>query len=232
MNRRFFVTRSLVRRIFLPYWVPQVMHEDRIPASGPLLVVANHPTILDAIFLTAALRRPVSFVISQEVAALPLVGGWFRAMGSAVAGESAYSTCLQALRQNQAVGLMPEGGPTHREELGPFRSGVARLARESGAAVVPVALVGPKPLMEERCRYLGGGPVQVRVGHPLLCDAQEEPEEFLGRLHRNLSHQLKRAQACPPWRPDWRFHCARALWVPLTAALFACLEWVKPGHRR
>lgn len=128
----------------LPYRL-RVHHLDRVPRSGPLVLVANHSSLLEAPLLFGILPRNVVFLVKHELFRGPL--GWFlRRIGQIPVrrGEPDRTPLLAAVRVLRAdglVGVFPEG--TRGDgEVSNAQHGAAWLARTSGARLLPVACRG------------------------------------------------------------------------------------------
>jgi len=228
------VTMATLRQGLLTYWQPRVSGLHHLPGCGPLLMAGNHATSLDPFLLSPLLPRRIDFIMAPQVRALPGVGRWLAEMGAIPMGSGCVEEVLQRLRSGLWVGIFPEGLPTHSQELGELQSGVAVLARRSGAPVIPFALLGTASLMPVRCRCIEGGPVEIRLGEALHWKPGESSCEFLQRLASSIQRLLQAPvqDTGRDWTPDWRFRCARAIWIPLTRGLFSWLDRVRPGNFR
>lgn len=223
--------RFLLRQLLLGYWPPTVEGTQKIPLSGPALLAANHPTILDPCVVYGVVPRRVDMVIATSVRTLPLAGRYAHEIGSIVTGPGCVDECLERLKEGGCVGLFPEGAPTHCQSLGEFRTGVQVLAKLSGAPVFPIGISGNSGLLGRRSPYLAGGPIRVAVGEPLYCGADESANEFLGRLRIAIAGQME-GQPSSSWRPNLRFRLLQAFWVPVTWMLFKLVDWLKPDNIR
>jgi 1-acyl-sn-glycerol-3-phosphate acyltransferase len=130
--------------------------EKNIPDEGPALLVCNHVSYMDALILSAAIPRPVRFVMYYKIFNIPVMSWIFRqAKAIPIAGakedpelmQRAFDEIDAALADGQLVGIFPEGALTKDGEIAPFKSGVERIlerAHESGRTVpvVPMALRG------------------------------------------------------------------------------------------
>jgi 1-acyl-sn-glycerol-3-phosphate acyltransferase len=225
------LTCVAVRQLLFPLWVPEVSGLEHVPLDGPVILVCNHPTLLEPLVTAATLPRFIDFVISEKVARIPLVGPWLIAIGSIVVGRgSTLEEVAQRLSGGGCVGLCPEGILTHQDHLGPFQSGVAVLAQRTGAPVVPLGFSGTRPLLERHASCLGGGPIRLSFGPPLRCRPDEPLADFLDRLRCALQDQMGRR--LPPLHRGWRYRLAQAFWQPPTWLLFKLIDWLRPEGLR
>ena len=124
---------------------------ENIPDKGPVIIVANHVSYVDALVITAACRRPIQFVMDHSIFQTPFLGWAFRQMKAIPIAsakedpammERAFERVRQTLAEGDVVGIFPEGKLTRDGEMNPFRPGIERIVAETGAPVVPLALRG------------------------------------------------------------------------------------------
>ncbi|TAG04409.1 MAG: MFS transporter [Betaproteobacteria bacterium] len=124
---------------------------ENIPDKGPVIIVANHVSYVDALVISAAVRRPLQFVMDHNIFKTPGLGWVFRQMKAIpISGakedpakmEEAFARVRQALADGDAVAVFPEGKLTSTGDMNPFRPGIERIVSETGAPVVPIALRG------------------------------------------------------------------------------------------
>ena len=132
---------------------PQPDGGENVPADGPAILASNHLSAADWIFMPLMLRRRVTFLAKQEYFTGKGVKGWaqrvfFAGSGqvpidrtSASAAEDAIQTGIRILRSGHLLGIYPEGTRSPDGRLYRGKVGVARMALETGAPVVPVAMV-------------------------------------------------------------------------------------------
>ncbi|MDR7194241.1 MFS transporter [Luteimonas terrae] len=130
--------------------------ESSVPADGPALIVCNHVSYMDALILSAAIPRPVRFVMYYRIFKVPGMHWIFRhAKAIPIAGakedpelmQRAFDAVDAALAEGELVGIFPEGKLTRDGEIAAFKSGVERIleraaARGQRVPVVPMALRG------------------------------------------------------------------------------------------
>lgn len=121
---------------------------EQIPRDGPVLLVSNHVSWIDAMLIMAAQRRPVRFLIWAPYAKLPFIRWLFKLLRvipiDGAAGPRAIIQALrlasEALAQGDAVCIFAEGGITRTGFLLPFQRGFEQIAKRSPAPIVPVCL--------------------------------------------------------------------------------------------
>jgi len=133
---------------------PVVEGAENVPDEGAAILASNHLSYADWLFMPAALNRKVTFVAKAEYFTTPGLKGWlqrhfFSGAGqvpidrsSADAAAGALLSAKRVLSQGELFGIYPEGTRSHDGRLYRGKTGVARLAIETGVPVVPVAVVG------------------------------------------------------------------------------------------
>jgi 1-acyl-sn-glycerol-3-phosphate acyltransferase len=165
-----------LRLIFRP-WAEGT---ENVPREGPAIIASNHLSFADHFFGPLPLPRKVSYLAKAEYftgrglkglvskAFFSGVGQIPLDRGGGPAAQRALNTGLRVLAQGQLLGIYPEGTRTPDGRLYRAKTGVARLALESGAPVIPCAMFGTFDLMPTgkllpRLRFRPG----VRYGKPL-----------------------------------------------------------------
>jgi 1-acyl-sn-glycerol-3-phosphate acyltransferase len=120
---------------------------ENVPASGPVILAPNHFSFMDHFFLGAFIRRRVSFMAKSQLFKPPMQwifthGGVFP-VRRGYADEEAFMTANTVLGRGGAIVMYCEGGRSRTADLSELpKRGIGRLALESGAPVVPVAIHG------------------------------------------------------------------------------------------
>lgn len=153
---------------FRPFYRRRVHHGERIPATGPVVLVANHSSLVDGPLLFGLFRRRAVFLVKQEIFVGAVGWGLVRIGQLPVRrGEPDRGPLMAAvsvLHGGGLVGVFPEGTRGHGEVV-TAQHGAAWLARSSGAAVLPVACRGTRRPAGAARRWRPW--VDVVVGEPL-----------------------------------------------------------------
>jgi acyl-[acyl-carrier-protein]-phospholipid O-acyltransferase/long-chain-fatty-acid--[acyl-carrier-protein] ligase len=184
----------------------RVMRPENVPTEGAALICANHVCYLDWIFLLAAIKRPIRFIIFEAWTrrfGLRHLLRWTRALPiDAWAGPRAIVRSLRAagdaLQQGSVVGIFPEGRLTRNGYLMPFHRGLQYMAERGNAPIVPVYLDG---LWGALSSFYGGKlfwkrprrrrhPIRVAVGEALPAHASAfEVRQALQKLAADCARE-------------------------------------------
>ncbi len=147
---------------------------ERLPMSGPAVLVANHLSWLDPIVLPLALPRKPGFLAMEELWRMPAVSWVMRLYGPLAIplrrqtiDTTALRRATEALREGAWVIVFPEGGIPPAGELRPFHRGAAMLAARTGAPIVPIAIVGTDDALPLGRIVPRRQPVTIYVGEPI-----------------------------------------------------------------
>ena len=154
---------------------------EKLPKSGAAIVVCNHLSYLDPLTLTHFLYnngRAPRYLGKESVFRIPIIGWVITAAGQIpVKRESqdaikGYEHAIAVLKAGHLLGVYPEGTLTRDENFWPMKgkTGVARLALETGVTVYPCASWGPEkviPPYEKKIRLFPRTKVSVILGDPV-----------------------------------------------------------------
>jgi 1-acyl-sn-glycerol-3-phosphate acyltransferase len=152
---------------------------EHVPRRGPVILASNHQSFIDSIFLPLVVRRRVTFVAKAEYFENRKTAWFFKAVGmiplkrdGGTASERALLAAQEVLNGGGVLGIYPEGTRSPDGRLYKGHTGVARLAMQSNAPVVPVAQFGTaevQPIGAKTIRLFKR--VEVRMGEPLRFSA-------------------------------------------------------------
>ncbi|GIE27376.1 1-acyl-sn-glycerol-3-phosphate acyltransferase [Actinoplanes italicus] len=156
------------------------LKQDRIPATGPVILVPNHVSHFDPLVVAHYIFRSgrwPRFLGKASVWKVPIIGyllvktRQIPVERGSVEAVKSLDTLVEALRDGGAVVIYPEGTTTRHPDLWPMRgkTGAARLALLTGAPVVPIANWGPQAIFDPRTNKLKlrRSPVTVTTGEPV-----------------------------------------------------------------
>jgi 1-acyl-sn-glycerol-3-phosphate acyltransferase len=151
---------------------------ENVPKTGALILAPNHFSQMDHFFVGLHLRRQVRFMAKSQMFGPPVLtyiykhGGVFP-VRRGHRDEESIETAFTILRQGGMLLVYAEGGRSRSGELGEVKPGIGRIALESGAPVVPVAIQGSEGVRRwKRFRF---PKVTVEFGEPLEFPTEEAP---------------------------------------------------------
>jgi 1-acyl-sn-glycerol-3-phosphate acyltransferase len=167
--------KATVAPVLRVLWRPNVVGMERVPATGPVIMASNHLSVVDSFVIPIMARRPIYFLAKSEYFRNPLTRSIMLGLNQIPVDRSGGRASLQALdaalpvlRDGQVLGIFPEGTRSPDGRLYRGRPGVAKLALESGATIVPVGLIGTERIQPIGARLPRiGVSVEVRIGSPM-----------------------------------------------------------------
>jgi 1-acyl-sn-glycerol-3-phosphate acyltransferase len=151
---------------------------EKVPQRGPVILAPNHFSFMDHFFMGVAIRRKVRFMAKSQLFKPPME--WIYSPGGVFpvrrgfADEEAFITARSILDRGGAIAMYSEGGRSRTGKLAEtVRPGIGRLALQSGATVVPIAIHGSSKVRNwKRLRF---PKVTVLYGDPIRWERIEEP---------------------------------------------------------
>ena len=203
---------AMLHPSLFPYVRFDIEGTERIPESGPAILVGNHRSYFDPVAIAMAIastRRTVRFLGKKEVFDAPVVGQIASAMGGirvdrGTGSDGPLAVAAAALGRGDLVALMPQGTiPRGRAFYDPKlrgRWGAARLAAMTGAPVVPIGLWGTEKVWPRSSRVpnvlnvVAPPLVTVRVGKPVkleLADADVDTKKIMKAIMKLLPEESR-----------------------------------------
>jgi 1-acyl-sn-glycerol-3-phosphate acyltransferase len=158
---------------------PKIEGLQYVPSSGPAILASNHLAVMDSFYLPLVVRRRITFLAKAEYFTGTGLKGWFSrwfftAVGQvpidrtdADAASAALHTAQRLLGEGKLLGMYPEGTRSPDGRLYKGKTGLARLALETGVPVIPVAMIGTDVVNPPGTTMLRFGRVTVRFGKPM-----------------------------------------------------------------
>ncbi|WP_028244641.1 lysophospholipid acyltransferase family protein [Pseudoclavibacter soli] len=201
----------LLKWVFVGPWLrlffrAEVRGLENIPDEGPVVLVGNHLSFVDSIFMPLYVKRPVSFLAKSEYFTGKGIKGWLtRVMmkgtgqlpidrSGGKASEASLNTGLRVLGEGRVLALYPEGTRSPDGYLYRGRTGVARTILAAGCPVVPVAVKNTEKVMPIGSKWPKIVPISVIAGPALDFTrfAGMEGDRFVLRsITDEIMHELQ-----------------------------------------
>ncbi len=230
------------RPLFRVFFAIEYHGLENVPESGAVILAGNHPSFLDPLLIALPIKRVIRYMAWDALFRIPLLGRLIRSLGAFPVdirrgkGEAAYREALRVLESNNALGIFPEGQRSESGPMGELKSGVARLALETGAAIVPITIGGasrawpkykllPKPA-KIIVRY--HAPIHLskdeRTNHKDDRDFQREVmQRVMTSINRSLAPALRGDAHFEKWYRQPPSHIRSYECAPLIAAIITTL---------
>ncbi len=178
---------------------------EHVPASGPVLIIANHQSYLDPILVQSFCRRPMHTMAKSTQYASGLMR-WLlpRLLAFPVrryqVDPQSVRTVLRHLHQGDAVGIYIEGERSWDGRLQRPRLGTVRLILKSGVAVIPVGISGSYDVWPRWDHGLRRAPVRIAFGPPLhfpRLDRRRERDAALSEAAERIMTAIREQMSAP-----------------------------------
>lgn len=142
------IYRYLARKLINLLYCIDYAGMDKIPDTGPALIIGNHVSYIDGVIIQAGCKRPIRFVIDKFIYKLPGVHYFMRhnrAIPIAATKEDvakALDLISEGLEQGDLIFIFPEGQLTYSGHLGRFKPGIQWMIERNPVPIYPIALKG------------------------------------------------------------------------------------------
>ena len=204
----YWLVRGFLQPFFHLYFRLSRIGREHVPESGPVIYCSNHRSFLDPFVIATIARRPMYYVAKQELFKYRIVGWFLNSLGAfpvnrGAADQDMLATAKAILARGDSVLIFAEGTRIRPGALGRPKRGVGRLALETGAPVVPVAVIGTEAV--RRGWRIRPHKVRIRIGSPLTFPRVEKASPQLAaavtdRIWPNVMLQWEWLGGLPPLR--------------------------------
>jgi 1-acyl-sn-glycerol-3-phosphate acyltransferase len=178
------IVRGILKPIFYLYYNIRVEGRENLPSKGPLIICANHYSTIDPVILAVTLPFIINSMAKAELFKYKLLGLFFKSIKvfPVKRGEAdlkSIKTSLKILRENEVLGMFPEGTRNKTGEL-KAEPGIAMIAIKGRAPVLPIAIVSNYKLFSRTI---------VKIGKPVQLDKYYEQKLQIEDYH-NISMEI------------------------------------------
>lgn len=172
MNPSYFVAWTCFRFLYRFYFRWRVFHPERVPASGPVILAANHCSFIDPPLVGCGLERDINYLARASLFRFPIIGAVLRSWNSVPVdrdggGAAGLRAILDRLLAGGAIVLFPEGTRSTDGKFQKARSGIGLTVIKSTALVVPVRVFGTYEAYGRQMKLPRPRRVAVKYGRPM-----------------------------------------------------------------
>jgi 1-acyl-sn-glycerol-3-phosphate acyltransferase len=195
--------RAFLTPFLMILFRPKVKGLRNVPATGPLIIASNHLSFSDSIFMPLVVPRKVTFLAKSEYFTSPGPKGLLKKLTFIALGqvpvdrsggrrsEAALITGLQVLSEGKCLGIYPEGTRSPDGRLYKGRTGIARLAIESGAPIVPVAMFNTENIQPTGQVIPNIQRVGMTFGEPMYFDGDSTDLAYLREVTDQIMNRIQ-----------------------------------------
>jgi 1-acyl-sn-glycerol-3-phosphate acyltransferase len=195
--------RAFLTPFLMILFRPKVKGLRNVPATGPLIIASNHLSFSDSIFMPLVVPRKVTFLAKSEYFTSPGPKGLLKKLTFIALGqvpvdrsggrrsEAAIITGLQVLSEGKCLGIYPEGTRSPDGRLYKGRTGIARLAIESGAPIIPVAMFNTEKIQPTGQVIPNIQRVGMTFGEPMYFDGDSTDLAYLRVVTDQIMNRIK-----------------------------------------
>jgi 1-acyl-sn-glycerol-3-phosphate acyltransferase len=173
----------------------KIVNPEVVPNEGAVILAANHTSMIDVLFILAALRRQAIAMAMAELWKSPLTRWLVEVLGQIPvvrgdpqSGKQAMESAAQALQDGALVGIFPEQKCVRPGEIATYRPGVAVLAKRTGAPIIPVRLIDANKVLPLDKKFPSfGHTVHVIFGDPIEPGEFESVPELLDEVRLRIT---------------------------------------------
>ena len=178
----------------------EVIGEENVPKDRNVLFVSNHQSNFDIPVLVKYIEKPKGFIAKKELARIPVLKGWMKAMNCVLMDRDNPRDSIRAIKEGVSVlkagyslVLYPEGTRSKDGSLGEFKAGGFRLATKSKVDIVPVTIDGTKDIMQRDSIIIKPAKVKVTISTPIKTadyngDTKELAQDIKDVISKNLGY--------------------------------------------
>jgi 1-acyl-sn-glycerol-3-phosphate acyltransferase len=177
-----FSTWSFLAPLLYTYFRGRVYGVEKVPLSGPLVVVSNHGSYFDPPLISISLGRPLAFMAKEELFQVPVLKDIITLYGAypvkrGASDRNALRSAIAASDRGWAIGIFLEGTRTVDGKIHDPKLGAALIAAKVQAPILPVSFWGSHEILPKGSKFPRSVPLTLRVGDPIAPpNSTKKPE--------------------------------------------------------
>ena len=194
--------KSFLIPLLMLLFRPKVTGLRNVPTNGAVIIASNHLSFSDSIFMPVVVPRNVTFLAKSEYFTSPGLTGFIKKLTFIALGqvqidrsggkrsEAALLTGLRLLKEGRCIGIYPEGTRSPDGRLYKGRTGIARLAIESGAPIITVAMFNTAEIQPTGQVVPKVRRVEMVFGEAIYLDGDSTDQVLLRTLTNQLMEKI------------------------------------------
>ena len=193
----YLILKWLLTPILKGYNRLTVHYKETIPESGPYILVVNHLSYLDPIYMGIAFPRKLHFMAKQEAFKYPIIKWLLLKLGAfpvnrEKADIKAIKTSISILKSGRILAIFPEGTRHEQLQLDEIKNGAAYLAIKTGAPIIPAYISGTDQVMPKGQWLIKPKKVSIYFGSPIQTSKfVNDREDTIEVITENIRISMK-----------------------------------------
>lgn len=193
------IFRGTMRLILRLFFDLKVSGLENVPHSKKVILAGNHTSLMDGVVVGAAYPGKVYFLVAESVFKKSFIGFFARHLGFIPIKKEAFNKeamreAIRLLENHNTIGIFPEGKISEDGKLAEGKRGVAVLALETGARIIPFAIEGAYNAWPLSKKYPKRHPVEIRFASALDVKGYDESDELTNEVMQEIGKAKKDIQ--------------------------------------
>ena len=184
--------KTVLYYFFTVFFRFKIIGAEHLPASGGVIIAANHISLWDPPVIAAACSRSIHFMAKEELFTIA-VFKWLITKLQAfpvrrgTADRTAIRHAISLLKNGEILGAFPEGTRSKAGELGKPEPGIAMIALKAGVPIVPAAIIGTNKAFENGCIF---PQFIVKFGKPIIINEEKTDKQMLEKISNTIMQKI------------------------------------------
>jgi 1-acyl-sn-glycerol-3-phosphate acyltransferase len=170
--------------------------EHHIP-EGPVVFICNHEGNFDIPVLLGFINKPFGFISKMEVKKVPIISAWMEVMNCVFLDRKDRRQAIRSIREGvsllkdgHSIVIFPEGTRSKGGEMGQFKAGSFRLAKDAGVPIVPISIKGTSNVFEKNGRFIKPAAIEVSVLPAITSYEDKDLKELAFEVQQLIMNDL------------------------------------------